>query len=215
MAAPVISPQTFTAVRIISNGCLYYQYQTDSFQRKAYGAQHHGQHHQSGQRDSGGTDGRPSKLVRITITCCPRDKSMPYTCAINMAVTHSNNAVPFMFYRIAQGQGESGNLARYAGPFPGCLSGPMGNEAADEAVVKAVNRSRSHHFHEYKRVSCVVSSLKQSRYGKQSVQDASSGDDGRVDAQTSKERTQSLCIAGLLPYHVGYYSKQAKGCQSG
>ena len=46
------------------------------------------------------------------------------------------------------------------------------------------------------------------------MQNASSGDDGRIDAQASEQRTQRFCIAGLFPYHVGYYSKQTKGCKT-
>ena len=78
MAAPVISPHTLTPYEDHIERLLYYQHQRNTFQRKTYCLEYHGQHHQSGQRNARGTDSG-QQAGQTTITCCPMVKSMPYT----------------------------------------------------------------------------------------------------------------------------------------
>ena len=57
-----------------------------------------------------------------------------------MAVTHSNRAVPFMFTVLPKGK-ENPAILRDTPALSWMSFKAMGNEAADEAVVKAVNRA--------------------------------------------------------------------------
>ena len=69
-----------------------------------------------------------------------------------MAVTHSKSAVPVHVDRIAQGWKENPAILRDTPAFSWISVRAMGSDAAEEAVVKAVNKAVPIIFMKVKRV---------------------------------------------------------------